>query len=150
METEQISDVATKAMFAYDISQIQTSPLGQTPRGKEILKLLGRLNGAGKIRYGGTLEGARADWDGSFIRISSNFSGKIIGTTVELVHEAVHALARRKLPKKYKQSPREIQTEEDDARRMQAEMYLWLKSRFKGAQEDSEMERRLQKFGMLK
>ncbi|MHB1056299.1 MAG: hypothetical protein ACYC0F_00270 [Rhodanobacter sp.] len=150
METEQTSDEAAKAMFAYDITQIQTSPLGQTHKGKEIVKLLRRLNDAGKIRYGGTLEGDRADWDGSFIRISSDFSGNIIKTIGELVHEAVHALARLKLPRKHKQSSAEIQKEEENAKRTQAEMYLWLKSRFKGMQEDPEMEKRLRKFGMVK
>lgn len=152
METEQaIADDAMKAMFGDDIAKIQTSPLGQTPRGKEIVKVLRKLNDAGRIAYGGTLEGGRADWDGSYIRINSDFIGKIIQTTGELVHEAVHVLARQKLPAHRKQTPAEIQKEEKEAERAQAEMYLWLMTtQFKGAPEDPEMERRLRNFGLVK
>lgn len=145
------ADEAMKAMFGDDIAKIQTSPFGQTPKGKEIVKVLKKLNDAGRITYGGTLEGGRADWDGSYIRINSDFSGKIIQTTGELVHEAVHVLARQKLPPHRKQTPAEIRKEEIEAERAQAEIYLWLMTtQFKGAAEDPEMERRLRNFGLVK
>ena len=147
-EQEVKVDAATKAMFSADIVLIQTSSLGQTPQGKEIVKVLNRLNDAGKIAYGGTLEGGRGDWDGSYIRINSDFTGKMIQTTGELVHEAMHVLARQKLPKGHRQTPAEIRKEEEDAQRMQARMYLLLKNKFKGAPEDPEMELRVRKYGL--
>jgi hypothetical protein len=152
MGTEQaIADEAMKAMFGDDIARIQTSPLGQTPKGKAIVKVLKELNAAGRIAYGGNLEGSRADWDGSYIRINSDFNGKIIQTTGELVHEAIHVLARRKLPRHCRQTAAEIRREEAEAERTQAEIYLWLiNTQFKGAAGDPQMERRLRNFGLAK
>ena len=141
------------AMFHASIEAIEPSPLGKTAEGAEILEMLYSLNAAARIQYeaAATAEGddptaERGSWDGQIIRVDKSFENSWHKTAVELVHEASHALWRRKhpIPKKASNEER-LQSNVDDefdAQENQLEMYKYLKSE-KGMSEDALLETRL-------
>lgn len=136
---------AARAMFDYDITLIQQSSIGQTQQGKEIVELLKTFNKAGRIKYAAMEE--RGAWDGTDILVNANYLGKVYVTTCELVHEASHALWRKKNPNKKAMTQLEIDSEERDARIVQAKVYVWLRTR-QGAPVDSDLENRLTGLGV--
>lgn len=131
-------------MFDYDIALIQQSSIGKTTQGKEIVELLKAFNKDGRIKYAEMEE--RAAWDGSDILVNANYLGKVFITTCELVHEAAHALWRKKNPTKV-MTQIEIDSEERDARLVQAKVYVWRRT-FKKAPVDSDLENRLAGLGV--
>lgn len=135
---------AARAMFDYDITLIQQSSIGNTTQGKEIVELLRTFNEAGRIKY--TEMEERGAWDGTDILVNANYLGKVFITTCELVHEASHALWRKKNPTKV-MTQIEIDNEEKDARVVQAKVYVWLRAS-KGAPVDSDLENRLTGLGV--
>jgi hypothetical protein len=93
------SDEITQIMLDQDIQLVADSPFKDTAEGREIIALLKRLNKSRDIVYADT-NGARGEWDGTTIRVSQDFAGKMFPTAIELVHEATHALWRQKHPAK--------------------------------------------------
>lgn len=141
---DQEADAAARAMFDYDITLIQQSSIGKTTQGKEIVALLKTFNKAGRIKYAALEE--RGAWDGTDILVNANYLGKVFVTTCELAHEGSHALWRKKNPTKV-MTQIEIDSEEREARIVQAKVYVWLRT-YKGAPVDSELENRLAGLGV--
>jgi hypothetical protein len=132
-------------MFAYDIDLVAGSPFGSTAEGKRIVEVLRQLNAKGRIVYGGNLDGSRGDWDGTTIRVDQRFSGKVVGSTVEMVHEATHALWR-KAPSEMKDATARWQATVDDevrAQENQLTVYRYLTVE-KSLPRDTELEWRLE------
>ena len=143
-----------KIMFRDGINTIAASPFAKTPEGKEIVKLLRELFKSGNIRYGQTLDGSRGDWDGTTIRVNEDYRGIAYRTIPELVHEATHALWRKKnktAPKDEKDKWKADIDDELHARENQLIMYTHLRDKL-GWPKDSLMEMRLerQKNGTLR
>ncbi len=141
---EDEAQLEARAMMEYDIKVIAESGLAQTEAGKQIVKLLRTLNERKGISYGGTIEGSRADWDGQTIRISDDYRGRMMPTIIELVHEASHALWRRKHPRPAAADARRADDVADEllARENQLRIYVYLRDK-RGFPEDELMERRL-------
>lgn len=138
--------LATMAMLKQDIGLIAESPLGRTPEGREIVGMLKSFNDGKRIAYGDTIEGSRGDWDGKTIRVSAEFQGRMLATIIELVHEASHALWRRRHPRK---ADKAAQREDDIADELHAQenqllVYRYLRD-VKGFGEDMQMEMRLKR-----
>ena len=141
----------TKAMIDIDIKLITESSFGKTKKGKQIVKLLHKLNKNGQIVYGDG-EWRYGSWDGKTLRVTEDFHGKAYRTIPVLVHEASHALweASHALWKKdaVRKTPEEVLknavADELQAQKNQLAIYKALKEE-KNIPEDPELERRLKR-----
>ena len=127
------------------VDEIAKSPFGKSGAGKPIVKLLRNLNQAGRIEYGGTIEGSRGDWDGKTIRIDEGYRGNMNRTIPELVHEAAHVLWK-KSPKAAKDDAARRTDNIDDelrSREYQLIIYKYLRDVLKWPP-DPVLERRLE------
>jgi len=140
------ADPATQAMMSYDIQLIAESPFAKSVAGKAIVRILWEYNDNKQILYDETVDEARADWDGKTIRINNTFTGKVLPTTVELVHEGSHILWRKghRKPTDPNQALADHLADEELARKNQVEVYLWLRDK-KKLPGDPELEARLAK-----
>lgn len=92
---QQMED--TKAI-GNDITVIANSPFVKKREGREIVDSLRSLNNRGMIVYGETLNGARGSWDGHEIVVKEAFRDQVFSTITTIVHEATHAVWRKKHP----------------------------------------------------
>ncbi len=140
-------------IFHLCIEAIEASPLGKTSEGAQIVDLLYSLNASARIVYesaatdeGDEATAERGSWDGQIIRVDKGFENSWHQSAIELVHEASHALWRRKNPiaKKASKEARLKNNVDDEfqAQKNQLEMYRYLKSE-KGMGEDALLETRL-------
>lgn len=135
-------------LLGYDISVIEESPFGKSDAGRKVVRELKAYLASGNIVYGGTIEGSRADWDGTRIFLDEGYRGKALQTTVELVHEGSHVAWRRAHKKPSGQDAKTKDDVDDEAlaRKNQLLVYEYLRDT-KGWPADEELERRLQKSG---
>ena len=136
-----------KALIEYDIQVIHSSGFGKTGEGKQIVALLNHLNKDGKIAYGNTgADEGRGDWDGEKITVNEDFRQNLCSTSATLVHEASHALWRRKHPKPSGNDKSALFKDavEDELHAQENELiiYTWLKSN-KGCPSDFLLDTRL-------
>ncbi|MGB7219423.1 MAG: hypothetical protein WBD07_11510 [Vicinamibacterales bacterium] len=133
-------------MFAEDIDTIAKSPFGLTKAGKEIVNLLRGLQKSDKIVYGPTHGDPppRGEWDGTTITVNEDFYSNGCKTTVELVHEASHAIwrGRHRLGKGKTESAEEGAENEYSSVKHQLDIYKWLRD-VRHCPADFELERRL-------
>jgi len=136
-----------KAMFAEDIDTIAKSPFGLTKDGREIVSLLRGLQKSDKIVYGPTHGDPppRGEWDGTSITVHQDFYTNGCKTTVELVHEASHAIwrGRHRLGKDKPESAEKGAENEYYAVKNQLAIYKWLRD-VRHCASDAELERRLE------
>ena len=149
-------DEEDKALIGYDIQVIGSSQFGKTREGKEIVVLLNRLHRNGNIVYGDTSEDdGRGSWDGQNIMVNGDFRANLCSTSATLVHEASHALWRKKHPKPDGKDKAKLFTDavEDELHAQENELviYTWLKDN-KGCSDDLVLETRVkrQKNGTLR
>ncbi len=144
------------ALIGYDIEVIGKSKFGRTGEGQGIVVLLNRLYQNGNIAYGDTSEDdGRGYWDGNSITVNEDFRGNLCSTSATLVHEASHAMWRKKHPKPNGKDKSKLFKDavEDELYAQENELviYTWLKDS-KGCPSDLVLETRLQrkKSGTLK
>lgn len=137
-------EAENKRVMAADISYIAKTPFGKSPKGAEIVTLLRSLNSRGEVKFGGTIEGARGDWDGTTIRVNEEYKERFFPTVLELVHEGAHAWFRTKHKKKLagEELRQEQIADELQAQGEQLDFYVYLKAH-KGCPEISLLELRL-------
>jgi hypothetical protein len=137
-----------ETILGYDISVIAESPFGKSDTGKKVVRELKAYLASGNIVYGGTLEGSRADWDGTTIYLDEGYRGKALPTTVELVHEGSHVAWRKAHAKPSGPDAKKKDDVDDEAlaRKNQLLVYKYLREA-KGWPADEELERRLQRSG---
>lgn len=137
---------ATMAMIDYDIGLIAKSPFGKTKEGGRMVQLLRELNRRGDVLYGETFDDSRGDWDGKTIRINENARGKMYPTVLELVHEASHALWRKRHPAGKVAADVQKQNVDDElhAQENQLDVYVYLRDKL-GCPKDLELELRLER-----
>jgi hypothetical protein len=138
-----------KGVIGYDIQVIDSSPFGKTGEGQEIVTVLKSLNKNGKIAYGNTsADDGRGAWDGQNITVNEEFRENLCSTSATLVHEASHALWRKKHPKPSGKNKSELFKDavEDELHAQENELiiYTWLKNN-KNCSADFLLDTRLQR-----
>ncbi len=137
-----------EALFGANVDLIAGAPFGKTDAGRRIVEALRGYLGTKNILYGGTLEGSRADWDGTTIRVDDNFRARAVQTLVELVHEGSHVVWRKDHPKPTDKvaAHKDDVADETVARANQLAFYKYL-VHTKHLPPDDELERRLHRTG---
>ena len=154
--TPQSEEAANaKVMISYDIEVIAGSKFGRTDDGQQIVKLLRDLLAHDNIVYGETHGDPppRGEWDGKTITVNKDYYGNSCKTIVELVHEASHAIWRRRhtIAKGKMESAEEGADNEYYAEKNELAIYKWLRKE-KNCLPDADLDRRLEyeKDGKLK
>jgi hypothetical protein len=131
-----------------DIVLIAESPFGKLPEGQNIVKELRAYLAGKNIVYGGTIEGSRADWDGTKIYLDDNYRGKVLQTIVELVHEGSHVTWRAAHPRPTDPEAAKKDDVDDEklARKNQLAVYGYFRTTMR-LPPDGELEGRLKRTG---
>jgi hypothetical protein len=152
VEREEPDDEAEEqAIIKADIGLIGSSPFGQTPDGKTIVKLLKGFAAQNRITYGETGD-ARGDFLGTEITIGRQYARKMGPTILELVHEGSHATwrARHPLGEGKEESLDDAVNNELFAQTNELIIYKWVKTQLNFSDDDMEVRLRRQAAGKLK
>jgi hypothetical protein len=147
--SQAAQDEEDKALIGYDIQVIGSSQFGKTREGQDIVVILTRLHRNGNIAYGDTsADDGRGSWDGQIITVSQDFRQNLCSTSATLVHEASHALWRKKHPKPDGKDKSKLFNDavEDELHAQENELtiYTWLKNN-KGCSADFLLDTRLER-----